>query len=188
MHTRPVFNTFLFLGVVLSPALAEVCSGQPQEEAATSRHASSALRDIQLEDGGRMSLHVVTKTGRNLPGQLVMVAFQDNTICRTRTDGNGRVTISGLRSGLHSLVVADRTYLYRFWNDAAPPSAVSNPAVVLEEQVVRGQYAQPMMGPPMMPVMAPAALATGVTATALAAVLFGKNSRSNKSFVAPASP
>jgi hypothetical protein len=150
----------------------------------SSRSQTVVSRDVRLNEGGRLSFQIVSLAGDQLADQKVTVSYLDTAIATAKSDASGRVSISGLRPGLHTISVSDSTQLYRFWTaDTAPPAAITNPAVVVGAETALGQY-----GAPMMPMMAPGFLATTVTATALAAVLIGKNSGSDSKVVVPASP
>lgn len=145
--------------------------------------ASSTVRDVRLEPGGRVNLQVVSLIGQHLDGEHVTISFQDKAIATAATDSNGRVLVNGLRPGIHTVHVSGSTQMFRFWApETAPPSATTNPAVVVGAETALGQY-----GAPMMPMMAPGFLATAVTATALTAVLIGKNRSGSKADI-PASP
>ncbi|MFY9253967.1 MAG: hypothetical protein WAO83_10975 [Fuerstiella sp.] len=140
-----------------------------------------AVRDIKLLDGGTLKLKVLSLDGRQVPQQVVQVQFQQTVIAATKTNESGEVVISGLRPGVHIVHSGDAAQAYRFWApETAPPAAISNPAFVVGMESALGQY-----GPPMM---APGFLATTVTATALAAVLIGKNRGKGSEVAVPASP
>lgn len=171
---------------MLVPSL--VTTSVAQQQVPTSDAATPTFRDIKLEKDGVLQLGVVSPSGQMLPNQVVTVWFNKNLICQTKSNADGRVKITGLRPGLHIIQVAEGTMPCRLWSaQSAPPNAISNPAFVAGDSTVLGQYG-PMVGAPMMPMMAPAVLATGVTAAAVAVVLIGKSSSSDNSIILPASP
>ena len=172
------------LGQPLSVSFSQQISNTTTTPSAgsTTADAVSTVRDVRLEAGGRLNLRVVSLIGQQLDGEQVTISFHDKAIATAATDTNGRVLVNGLRPGIHTVHVGGSTQMYRFWNpDTAPPSATTNPAVVVGAETALGQY-----GAPMMPMMAPGFLATAVTATALTAVLIGKNRSGSKADI-PAS-
>ena len=171
---------------ILVPLL--VTPSEAVQQPQSGNTAASTFRDVRLEPGGKLQLTVVSMAGQQLADRVVTVWFNKNLVCRTKSSADGRVNITGLRPGLHMIQVGDGTLACRLWSaQSAPPNAISNPAFVAGDSTIRGQYG-PMVGAPMMPMMAPAVLATGVTATALAVVLIGKSSSSDNSIILPASP
>lgn len=145
---------------------------------------AAELRDVKLQDAGRLQLRVIDEAGKPEPNQVVRVFYQNSVIAETRTNASGQAVILGLRPGVHLVATGGRMNAYRLWTQqTAPPSAISAPAVVISEQSIRGQYGY---GPP--PMMAPGMLATGVTAAAVVAVLVGKDDGDASVVVTPSSP
>jgi hypothetical protein len=145
---------------------------------------SPELRDVRLQDAGRLQLRVIDEAGKPEPDQLVRVFYQNSVIAETRTNASGSAVILGLRPGIHLVATGGRMSAYRLWTQqSAPPSAINAPAVVISEQSIRGQYGY---GPG--PMMAPGMLATGVTAAAVVAVLVGKDNGDGSVVVTPSSP
>ena len=161
-------------GLVSASVVTELKAPEPNSEPV-------AVRDIKLLEGGILKLKVLSLNGQQVPQQVVQVHFQQSVIAATKTNEAGEVVISGLRPGVHIVHSGDAARAYRFWApETAPPAAISNPAFVVGMESALGQY-----GPPMM---APGFLATTVTATALAAVLIGKNRGKGSEVAVPASP
>lgn len=188
MTTSRFFQTFFACLAILGQT-CQICYSQQANSINTpdfrveKDSTAAVLRDVRLGKDGRLSLQIVSLTGELLGEQKVSVSYRDASIATAKSDSSGRVTISGLRPGVHMVTVSDSSQLYRFWTpQTAPPSAISHPAVVVGAEAALGQY-----GAPMMPMMAPGFLATTVTATALTAVLIGKNGSGSKVGV-PASP
>ncbi|MCR9202613.1 MAG: hypothetical protein NXI04_28560 [Planctomycetaceae bacterium] len=145
------------------------------------------FRDIRLGDGGQLRLQVVSPAGQPIARQIVSIQHEGKEIARSQTSPQGQVLIRGLRPGLHLIQVGRQQLNCRLWTArTAPPTALANPAFVLGGTAVRGQYG-PVPGP-LFPNVAPAALATTVTAAAVAAIIIGKNSGDDSTFVPPASP
>lgn len=142
------------------------------------------LRDVRLQNAGRLQLRVIDEAGKPESDQLVRVFYQNSVIAETRTNASGSAVILGLRPGVHLVATGGRMNAYRLWTQqSAPPSAISAPAIVISEQSIRGQYGY---GPG--PMMAPGMLATGVTAAAVVAVLVGKDNGDSSVVVTPSSP
>ncbi|MEZ6122391.1 MAG: carboxypeptidase-like regulatory domain-containing protein [Planctomycetaceae bacterium] len=140
------------------------------------------VRDVVLNSRGSLNLQVVDTSGSAVSGTVVQVRFQNDVIAEARTNDDGRIIVTGLRPGLHTVTGAGASSALRLWaQGTAPPSAMSAPVLVTADETIRGQYGY---GPPMI---APGLLATGVTAAAVSAVVIGKNS-GNNAHLAPASP
>lgn len=177
---RFVIAGSIFVSSILNPA-AFGWQASPQ--------AHPVFRDVKLGKHGELSLTAVAITGKPLESQPVTVVYNGTVVCRSKSNQAGVVSITGLRPGLHTVQVGKTSVLCRLWKaSSAPPNAISTPAIVADDSAIRGQYGPGMVGAPMMPMMAPAVLATGVTATALAVVLIGKSSSNDSDIVLPASP
>jgi hypothetical protein len=187
--TKPLLRSFISITCVVAQTLSITVSAQeaPPVVAADDVQAvrpAAIVRDVSLEADGRLQLRLLDRSGQAQAGRIVQCLFQDQLIARGKTDATGRVTITSLRPGIHTITAAGTVTAYRLWNkDSAPPSAISSPAIVASDEALRGQYGY---GPP--PMMAPGMLATGVTLAAVVAVLAGKNSGSKSSLAPPASP
>ncbi|MEQ9407106.1 MAG: hypothetical protein RIK87_05245 [Fuerstiella sp.] len=168
----------------VSVAVVALCGTAPAGIAGANdpmpAEAPGLIRDIRLDQGGRVEITLVDAVGHPVGHQTVRVICRGSEVAQARTDARGRVTVTRLRPGVHTVVAGHQVTALRFWDAGhAPPAAMHNPAIVLDASQVRGQYG---------PGMAPAMLAAGVTATALAVVLIGKNSSDNNHAVVPASP
>ena len=175
------------VAVLLALTLANsspVPAAEPPEASIAS--GTTRFRDVRLGAAGTLQLQVLTASGQAVAGQIVSIVHSGREIARSQTSAKGRVLVKGLRPGLHLIRVGREQLNSRLWTaQTAPPTSLENPAFVMSGQTVRGQYG-PVAGP-LMPNLAPAALATGVTAAAVAAVIVGKNSSDERAFV-PASP
>lgn len=187
VFNNQVFSRFAVLAaIVVSPVLNSTTFGWQVEHA---EPKAPVFRDVRLGEKGQLSLSVVAITGKTLEGQPVAVLHNGKVVCRTKSSRGGQVRMTGLRPGLHTVQVGKNTVLCRLWSaSAAPPNAIARPAIVADDSAIRGQFGAPMVGAPMMPMVAPAVLATGVTATALAVVLIGKSSSNDNDVFLPASP
>ena len=182
--SRPLrFLSARLLCLLSVSALLSSVSAAPPTGAA----AGKGFRDLRLGDGGLLRLQVVSPAGQPIASQIVSIQHEGKEIARSRTSQKGQVLIRGLRPGLHLIQVGRQQLNCRLWTaQTAPPTALANPAFVLGGTAVRGQYG-PVPGP-LFPNVAPAALATTVTAAAVAAIIIGKNSSDDSTFVPPASP
>ena len=159
-------------------AAALIAASQPRTAAQDSATAAQpadvrpVVRDVRLSADRQLTLKVIDGGGNPSAGRQLTVAHRGVPVARAVSSSQGTVTVTNLRPGLHTIQSGGRSVIYRFWTaDSAPPSAVQNPAFVLSDTQVRGQY-----GGGVMPT---AVLAAGVTATALAIVLIGKNDSDN---------
>lgn len=145
---------------------------------------TAVLRDVLLEPDGRLQVRLLDTSGHAQAGQVVKCMFENQVIAVGKTNATGRVTITSLRPGLHTIAAAGTTTAYRLWDKtSAPPTAISAPAIVVDDAALLGQYGY---GAPTM--MAPGMLATGATIAAIVAVVAGKSSGSDSSLAPPASP
>lgn len=183
MNTSPARNLPARLLFLLSFTLLPSVSAAPPTPDAGGR----GFRDLRLGDQGLLRLQVVNPAGQPISRQIVSIQHEGREIARSQTSPKGQVLIRGLRPGLHLIQVGRQQLNCRLWTaQTAPPTALANPAFVLGGTAVRGQYG-PVAGP-LFPNVAPAALATTVTAAAVAAIIIGKNSSDDSTFVPPASP
>jgi len=118
-------------------------SGDTYESTAPSKPSqapASIVQDVQLQAQGTLTARIVDLQGNPVVGEHVSVMFQEKEIAAIVSDDDGFASVSGLRPGLHAIVTPTSTTAYRFWNaDSAPPSATSVPAIVSDEQIIRGQ-------------------------------------------------
>lgn len=157
-------------------------SVSPGKAAAKEAHEPMAgptvVQDLVLDHRNTIQIRVVDEAGQPVSNLPVTLLHSDRAVAQAATNPQGEASFTRVRPGMHVLHTGDRAVAVRFWSEqAAPPNAVRQPAIVLPQQIVRGQY-----GPPMM--AGPAILLTGVAAVAI--VLAGKNSSNNHH--RPASP
>lgn len=174
---------------VFAPLLASSAEAQQSSPIAAANGTKTAepapvVRDVRLQANGRLQLRLLDTTGQPRVEHVVRCLFDGRMIAEAKTDSHGRVTISNLRPGIHSIAVGQSQTVYRLWNQqTAPPSAITSPAIVASDETMRGQYGY---GPP--PMIAPGVLAAGITIAAIVAVIAGKNSGSKSQPSTPASP
>ena len=165
---RLVTWSLTFALVAHAPLLSaeqRVSGNQRQSAAAgeSTQEFDSVVLDVQLRTKGILTARVVDLQGNPVVGEHVSVTFQGKEIAAAVSDEDGFAAVSGLRPGLHAIVTPTGTTACRFWNaDAAPPSATSVPAVVSDEQIIRGQ-----MGAFNLPMFVAFTVAAGALIVAL---------------------
>jgi hypothetical protein len=101
---------------------------------------AAPVADVALADGGVLRGQVVDPQGAPLPYQTVAVRQQQRVIASTRTDQDGRFSISGLPGGVYQIASAEGAGVYRLWAPlTAPPAAQPAALIVSGQQVFRGQ-------------------------------------------------
>lgn len=186
--TTGLLQWVVALSCVIAPSLPTSLQAQdtvpPSAASAAKAKPVTVVRDVLLEAGGRLQLRMLNSTGQPQSGQAVRCLFNNQVIASAKTSATGQIVISSLRPGLHVVAAGGTITTYRLWNKAtAPPTAISAPAIVIDDEALLGQYGY---GAPTM--MAPGLLASGATLAAVVAVLAGKNSGSNSTLATPASP
>jgi hypothetical protein len=95
--------------------------------------------DVALADGV-MEGTVLNASAQPVSGLNVQLLYGEKVIATATSDENGQFAIRGLRNGGHVLQVGSVQQPVRFWgNQAAPPSAASKMAIVVDQNIVRGQ-------------------------------------------------
>jgi len=136
--------------------------------------------DYSLDQNGTLVGSVLNQSARPVTGLRVDVLHHDRVVATAISDEKGRFAVSGLRNGTHSVQIGESKQQVRFWStDAAPPTAVSRMAIVVDDEVVRGQ-ASNNNG---LKTVGKLILIGGAVATTLALTLDNNNNDS-----APASP
>ena len=82
------------------------------------------IKDIALRDGGVLEGQIVDQQNVGRQGVQVTIRYQDHDLATTTTDANGRYAFQGLRGGVHQVVTAEGSEVFRLWAPrTAPPSA-----------------------------------------------------------------
>jgi len=124
--------TCLFMAALISVG-TPVMAGGPVEIRGT---------DVSLNAKGALQGTVLNASAQPVEGVDVHILHNDTVVASTTSDKNGNFSVSGLRNGAHTVQVGEVRQPVRFWTtQAAPPAAVANMSVVVDEQVVRGQQA-----------------------------------------------
>ncbi|MEI6540236.1 MAG: carboxypeptidase-like regulatory domain-containing protein [Planctomycetota bacterium] len=122
------------VSVVLSMALLV---GSPLLASETVAIRSS---DYLLGQESILAGSVVNQSGMPVAGLPVQVLHKGQVIATALSDDKGEFAVQGLRNGQHTVKVGASQQSVRFWmSKAAPPTAVSRLAIVVDEEVVRGQ-------------------------------------------------
>jgi hypothetical protein len=103
--------------------------------------------DVALSTGGLLSGTVLNTAALPVAGVGVSVLHEDKVVAKSMSNEKGEFTVKGLRNGAHVIKVGTTQQRVRLWSaDAAPPAAVENIAVVVNDDVVRGQAALGALG------------------------------------------
>ncbi|RMG32210.1 MAG: carboxypeptidase regulatory-like domain-containing protein [Planctomycetota bacterium] len=124
-----------------APVTATAGAATARGKASTATSPRSLIRDVKLDENGRLSGHVAGTAGT--PSRTVTVFTTDGKpVSRAHIDERGGFTIDGLRPGLYRIATADAVAVYRVWSsEGAPPAAGHQ--VELRPVVVRAQNAPP---------------------------------------------
>ncbi|MEJ7591965.1 MAG: hypothetical protein WKF77_10480 [Planctomycetaceae bacterium] len=96
--------------------------------------------DYLLGQEGVLIGSVLNHSGLPASGLPVQVLHKDQIIATAVSDEKGEFAVQGLRNGQHTVKLGASQQSVRFWsNTAAPPAALSRMAIVVDEEVVRGQ-------------------------------------------------
>jgi hypothetical protein len=96
--------------------------------------------DVALNAGGLLKGTVLNAEAQPVAGVAVNVLHEDRIVATAISDGQGEFGVKGLRNGAHIVRVGSREQSVRLWStNTAPPEAVENIAIVVDEEVVRGQ-------------------------------------------------
>ena len=96
--------------------------------------------DYLLGQKGILAGNVVNQQGQPAAGLPVQVLHDGRVIATAYSNEKGEFAVEALRNGTHTVQLGGSQHSVRFWSDAAaPPSAVNHMAIVVDEEVVRGQ-------------------------------------------------
>ena len=83
---------------------------------------------------------VVNQSGMPVTGLPVQVLHKGQVIATALSDDKGEFAVQGLRNGQHTVKVGASQQSVRFWSKSvAPPASQSRMALVVDEEIVRGQ-------------------------------------------------
>jgi len=96
--------------------------------------------DVALNAGGLLKGSVLNTAAQPVSGVGVNVLHEGKVVATSMSNAQGEFTIKGLRNGAHVIKVGTTQQAVRLWGaDTAPPAAVENIAIVVDEEAVRGQ-------------------------------------------------
>ena len=103
--------------------------------------------DYLLGQEGLLAGGVVNQSGQPVSGLPVQVLHENRVIAVALSDEKGHFAVQGLRNGQHTVKLGASQQPVRFWNHtAAPPAAQARMAIVVDEEIVRGQCASESCG------------------------------------------
>ena len=102
--------------------------------------AAAGVVAVRLDERGAVRGILIDVAGQPLAARPVVLQRTSGTMCSTETDAAGGFVLRGVRSGVHCLVVGDRSVTCRVWTHAAaPPAATDQLTVVAGPPLMRGQ-------------------------------------------------
>lgn len=138
-------------------------------------------RDVQLRTDGSLYGQVYTPDQHPVANAQIELSFEGTTIARTTTGQRGDFLITGVRGGVHEIVVGSMASPVRLWKSGTAPDGASDGYVVAaSEDIVRGQayacpedayyesYGAPSSGFGLMDVVALAVMGAAATAIVIA--------------------
>ncbi len=129
-------GTCLLLAGLLSVG-SPLMAGEPVPIGATEEIRSS---DVVLHNGGVLQGTVLNTEGQPVSGVTVNILHKEASVATTVSNEEGKFAVRGLRNGAHIIEVGTKHQAVRLWGtNTAPPAAIENVAVVLDEEAVRGQ-------------------------------------------------
>ena len=104
--------------------------------------------DVALNTGGVLKGTVLNGTAQPVAGVPVNMLHQEKLVATTMSNDEGEFTFKGLRNGAHVVQVGMTQESVRLWDtQTAPPAAVEDMAIVVDEEIVRGQMATGILPP-----------------------------------------
>lgn len=97
-------------------------------------------KDVALSDSGVLNGTVLNTAAQPVSDVAIQILHEEKVVASTKSDAEGKFAVRGLRNGAHVIQVAGVQQPVRFWGqDAAPPAALTQMAIVVPDDVVRGQ-------------------------------------------------
>ncbi len=129
-------GTRLFLAGLLAVG-TPLMAGEPVQIGASDEVRSS---DVVLHNGGVLQGTVMNTEGQPVAGAKVNVLHKEASVASTVSNEEGKFAVKGLRNGAHIIEVGKKLQPVRLWGtNTAPPAAIENVAIVVDEEAVRGQ-------------------------------------------------
>lgn len=126
-------------GMFVALASFGVILPQAAQAAVTPRASASAVRDVALRDGGRLTGQVLDAAGTPVADTAVAVVDRGQVLASARTNADGRFAITGVKAGVCEVATTSGVTVCRLWAPrTAPPSAQQDALVIHGDTVVRG--------------------------------------------------
>ncbi len=101
---------------------------------------ASMVYDVRLAEGGSFAGRLLDPAGKPLAGQTVQLRQADRTLAQTRSGDRGEFSFDEVRGGVYQVTIGASAVACRAWTDqAAPPAATGELAIVTHPDVIRGQ-------------------------------------------------
>jgi hypothetical protein len=96
--------------------------------------------DFTLAQQGILKGTVLNVSAQPVSGVPVHVLHNEKVVASATSDEQGQFSVQGLRNGAHVIQVGSVQQPVRFWGEStAPPASTSQMAIVVDEEIVRGQ-------------------------------------------------
>lgn len=96
--------------------------------------------DYLLGQKGVLVGSVVNQQGQPAAGLPVQVLHDGRVVATAYSNEQGEFSVESLRNGVHTVQLGATQHPVRFWSNAsAPRTAVNRMAIVVDEEIVRGQ-------------------------------------------------
>ena len=90
---------------------------------------------------------VMNTAAQPIAGVEVSVLHKDKVVANSTSNDQGEFSFKGLRNGAHVVKAGSTRQAVRLWGtNSAPPAAIENIALVVDEETVRGQGALGALG------------------------------------------
>ena len=110
-----------------------------------SEQTAAPLKNLKLTANGTLNGVVVDSQGKPTL-TTVVVRFNGAPVARAHTNSSGRFAISGVRAGVHQIQAGTNRSVVRLWSAEAAPKSAKTAAVLISNNVVRGQCGDPGCG------------------------------------------
>jgi hypothetical protein len=101
---------------------------------------ATAIPNIVLTEGSKLSGRVVDHTGKPLEGAQVTIKQNKKEVATAVTDKAGIYSFTNLKPGMYNIGSGNTDGMFRVWDDrTAPPSAKEHALIIMGENGARGQ-------------------------------------------------
>ncbi len=164
---KPVFTSFLCLGLLLAPVL------QTQAEVQKNKKKSERIHDVAMNASGALQGLVIDSQGKKLAGAQVTILRNNKNVVTTVTDREGKFQVSNLTTGIYELRSGEGKGVVRLWSEqVAPPAAKSRVLLVNDGKLTARAQAGLLEEARVVDF---AVLGLSITSVALSGVALGKD-------------